>query len=252
MMTLVKLLIQIGILLTFIQMTACSSTPPPTVTPVSPIISPLTAAATQISSPSPAPTATSALTLTSASTLTPLATTTPVPCPPFSIETQLPNPNVPENYIGLHFDPFAMPKGLVDFGGFLIAGPLDYGLVSVQQTDGTKMYWLERFVCRDATGKAHFEVRDVLPVPHLTRDQVMTDVCSVDGSDIPLIIAYGTYQKDQAPAPFRDTYGWTLAKVDFAWRIDIQLEKFTAVSQENLVCVKVVDWSFRPTATPAK
>ena len=66
------------------------------------------------------------------------------------------------------------------------------------------MYWLERFICHDAMDKAYFEVRDVLSVPQLTSNQVMADSCSVDEDEIPLIIAFGKYKKNQAPVPIQD------------------------------------------------
>ena len=46
-----------------------------------------------------------------------LQTKTPIACPPFPIDTELPDPDIPENYIGRHYDLHnRLPEGLVEKG----------------------------------------------------------------------------------------------------------------------------------------
>src|SRR5512135_441121 len=100
-----------------VSIVACSSLPEKTVTPTAPAV------------PVVSPTKTPGLP-TVPSTATPTVTATPAhpACPPFSIDTELPVPDEPRNYIGLHFD--ALPAGLTSPGGSVLDGSGTYYMLS--------------------------------------------------------------------------------------------------------------------------
>jgi len=217
------------------ELAACSAPPQPVVTPVLPTVLP----AKQSASPS-APQANMISPLQTATPLVqPTATNTPSPCPPFSFDTALPNPDVPDNYIGRHYDWRALPTGLRRAFGVFIEGPPDYAWSGMLKNN-EEMYWLQRLICRDAKGAAYYEIRDALVLPRIGKDQTRADACKAGGNDIRWIIAFGKYDEKKPPIPIGESRGWKFYEVDFAWRIDTQAEKFIQLFTEDLECIKYV------------
>ena len=107
-----------------------------------------------------------ALTPTTLPTKTPLPTRTPYPptkapiaCPPFPIDTELPDPDIPENYIGRHYDLHnRLPEGSVEKGcGVLIrdiSNQTEFGLTHLLWHQYQYLYWLEKLVCQDMRKRA--------------------------------------------------------------------------------------------------
>ncbi len=139
-----------------LSIAACGSLPEKTVTQTAP-------AATLA-----LPTKTPGLpTLPATTTPTLIATPAHTACPPFSIDTALPVPDEPQNYIGLHFD--ALPAGLESPDGSVLDGPGTYYMVNEVVRDSGEMLWLERNICHDESGHPYQEIRAVLIFACTTR-----------------------------------------------------------------------------------
>ena len=101
--------IQITLVVIELFLSSCSQNNLPT---------PQLVAATKTSSPTP----------TQQPTVTISPTNTRVSCPPFEIDHDVPEPNVPENYIGRHYRVTELPIELVFHQGTtLLGGSNNYG-----------------------------------------------------------------------------------------------------------------------------
>ena len=214
------------ILLT-VTIAACSSVPEKTVTPIVPtatIVLP-----TKIPD-SPTPLATVSPTLT--------AVPTKPACPPFAIDTTLPVPDEPQNYVGLHFD--KLPAGLASPTGSVIDGADTYYTLSEVIRKSGEMLWLERNICHDERGHAYQEIRAVLFVPKLQGgERVIIGTCrlkkTADSEPTnpplpdPAIVAVGRFDDIYKP-PVALTY---------AWRANPETESFETLPPESVTCTGI-------------
>jgi hypothetical protein len=210
-----------------ISMVACNSLPEKSVTHTAPV--PTLALSTK----TPAiPT----LPATAAPTLT--ATPADPVCPPFSIDTALPVPDEPQNYIGLHFD--TLPPGLVSPGGTMLDGSDTYYLLSEVSRDSGEMLWLERNICHDERGYPYQEIRAVLLLPALQgNEHLIMGTCRLketadsEATNPPLpdpaIVAVGQFDDIDDP-PVALTY---------AWRANPQTESFEVLPPESVTCTRI-------------
>jgi hypothetical protein len=207
-----------------VSVVACSSVPEKTAVPTAPV--PTLALSTKTPT-MPAPPATTA----------PMLTATPADpaCPPFAIDTELPVPDEPQNYIGLHFD--TLPAGLVSPGGTMLDGADTYYTLSEVSRDSGEMLWLERNICHDERGYPYQEIRAVLFLPALQENErliigtcrlkepVTSEVTNPPLPD-PAIVAVGRFEDIYKP-PVALTY---------AWRANPQTESFETLPPESVTC----------------
>ena len=219
----------LGLILFTVSIVACSSSPEKTVTPTALV-------------------ATLALPAKTPALLTPPATALPSPsltatparaaCPPFSIDTALPVPDEPQNYIGLHFD--ALPIGLTSPDGSVVAGSDTYYAVNQIVRENGEMLWLERNVCHNEKGHAYYEIRAVLKLPTLQdKEKLLIGTClmkkdftpknAINPVFDPAIVAIGR---------FEDIYKPPVA-ISHAWRVITQTESFEALPPQSVTCTRL-------------
>ena len=207
-----------------VSLVACSSVPEKTVTQTVP--------AATVASPTKTPTLP-----TPPATTTPTLTAAPAhtACPPFSIDTELPVPDEPQNYLGLHFD--ALPAGLESPDGSVLDGPDTYYMVNEVVRDSGEMLWLERNICHDETGHPYQEIRAVLILPALQeKEKLLIGTCRVKEAATPeaalmpefdpAIVAVGWFEDIYQPP----------VTISYAWRVITQTESFEVLSPESVTC----------------
>ena len=170
--------------------------------------------------PSPPPTQKSTATIS--------PTNTQVNCPPFEIDREIPDPNIPENYVGRHYHALELPIELVFHQGTsLLGGNNNYGFTIITSSETLQMIWFEKLICRNNDGKPFHEILDaaVLPV-YGDNDTLAYWYCSIDEINDPEIIALGESQCGYLQ----------LSNIKNAWQLNRQTEKIEPVSTENISC----------------
>jgi hypothetical protein len=170
----------------------------------------------------------------------PNPTKTPAPCPPFLLDLNLPHPDLPENYIGRHYDLYNLPQELMDSGGSLIrdrSGQFELGLQTVKWKEDRELYWLEKLVCNDADGHPYFEIVDAFATPSLSGDEIHIETC-FDGDEELNVIGLGRYDKSDPLVTIGEFRGWQFTEILFLYRIDFEAQKFIFVDPNGLVCFK--------------
>ena len=190
-----------------------------------------------------APAATLALPTRTPGMPTPPATTIPTltatpahtACPPFSIDTALPVPDEPQNYIGLHFD--ALPPGLESPDGSFLDGPGTYYMVNEVVRDSGEMLWLERNICHDESGHPYQEIRSVLILPALQeKEKLLIGTCRVKEAATPGAALMPEFDPAiVAVGRFEDIYRPPVA-ISHAWRVITQTESFEVLSPDSVTC----------------
>ena len=134
-------------------------------------------------------------------------------------------------YVGLRHGP-SLPRGLKGTGGGLISDASDaveYAVSEVQK-GRVKMLWFDRLTHRDDSGKAHWEVKDVLVLPAIPRKQVLVYALCFSGQNRDKeIIAVADYQPGEE----------YLTRVRRAWRANRKTEKFEEILTEGIRCENV-------------
>jgi hypothetical protein len=206
---------------------ACNSAPEPAATQTAP-------AATLV-----APTRTPGLPTPSA-TAAPTLTSTPVhaACLPFSIDTALPAPDEPQNYIGLHFD--ALPTGLTSPDGSMVEGLDTYYVVNQVIRDSGEMLWLERNICHDENGHAYYEIRAVLNLPALQeREKLLIGTCLMKEDFSPESAANPVFDPAIVAIGRFEYYYDPPVEISHAWRVITQTESFEALPPDSITCTKL-------------
>lgn len=162
-------------------------------------------------------------------TITRTPTNTPIPCPP-RLETELPNPDIPENYVGRVFR--TLPESLEDiYGGVIgdVSKETDYKFVFVEVINNntqTRMLWFEKFLCENEES-VYFEVIDILSLPFDENEIVMEPgYCSLNDIPDPEIFALGN----------RDTKYPEIETMKQVWRANQVTEKFEELSIDGVTC----------------
>ena len=210
-----------------VSLAACSSVPEKTVTQTVP--------AATVASPTKTPTLP-----TPPATTTPKLTATPahMACPPFSIDTALPVPDEPQNYISLRYD--ALPAGLTSPDGSVVDGSGAYYAVNQIVRDGGEMLWLERNICHDESGHPYYEIRAVLILPALQdNEKLIIGTCNLKKAVTPedalnpvfdpAIVAIGRFEDIYKPP----------ITISHAWRVITQTESFEALSPDGVTCTRL-------------
>jgi len=170
----------------------------------------------------------------------PGATNTPATCPPFELDTELPDPDLPENYIGRHFDHHNLPEGLETSGGSIVRdrdSQLELGISTFKWQEIRELYWLEKLVCRDKDGHAYFEIVDAFATPPLSGDETEPWVYFDDESEVYIVSGLGLYEKS-VPVTIGDYRGWFFTDILFIYDIDFVSQKFIFLDPDGLVCLK--------------
>lgn len=131
-------------------------------------------------------------------------------------------------YIGLRYEK-TLPAGLKWVGASLVSDPYkdtrQYSLMEVHR-GRVKMLWFKFMTERDAAGQPHWEVKDVLVLPRLTRTQLLTyAVCFSGNRPDGEIVAVVEYTDTEF---FR--------RVRRAWRANRATETFEQIPTRGIKC----------------
>ena len=138
--------------------------------------------------------------------------------------------NSKASYLGLRYAGNKLPRGHKWVGGSLLSDPYSnekqYGVTEVSRGK-VKMMWLDRLTHHDAAGTAHWEIRDVLILPPIRKNQLLFYVnCSLANKpDSELVVI-----TDDA------VRGGYFSRVRHAWRANRKTEKFQQIPVTGIKC----------------
>jgi hypothetical protein len=131
-------------------------------------------------------------------------------------------------YVGLRHRS-SLPDNLKDEGGALISDINDateYGIGEIPR-GGMRMLWFERLTHRDDSGAAHWEVKDVLVLPRIPRNQILVySMCFYGEKPDKEIVAIADYR------PYVEFF----TRVRRAWRANRVTEKFEEIPTKGIKC----------------
>ena len=120
-----------------------------------------------------------------------------------------------------------LPNGVKDLGGGLLSDE-NYG-VSRYSKSGNDMLWLERILSRDAKGVPTWQVKDVLMLDKLSKNQVLlfsySSTCTENGRENLDLIVLAELSAN------KKSY-----KILRAWKASVKNEKFKKISIANINC----------------
>jgi hypothetical protein len=140
-------------------------------------------------------------------------------------ETTMPQPNVPESYIGKVFDPLRLPEGLDFIFGSLMEES-EFTLVQIAvPSKSMQILWLAEIKCKN------YYVHDVLVLPALNPyDMLVTDYCRFHGEEDPELLAVGEFEFGMI----------SLKTIDHVWRANRELKKFEELSADGIECWRAI------------
>ena len=131
-------------------------------------------------------------------------------------------------YIGLRHGP-SLPSGLKTIGGTLVSEVDDkkeYALSEVHK-GRIKMLWFDRLTHRDDSGIPYWELKDVLGLPPITKNQILVYcTCFLANQPDKEIVAVVTYKAEVQ----------YFTRVHKAWRANRDTEKFEAMPVKGIKC----------------
>lgn len=135
------------------------------------------------------------------------------------------------NYIGYRHKGVVygetLPNGVKDLGGGLLSNE-EYG-VSRYAKSGNDMLWLEKILNRDAKGVPTWQVKDVLMLDKLRKNQELlfsySSTCTENGRENLDLIVLAELTPD------KKSY-----KVLRAWNASVKNEKFKKISTKTIRC----------------
>jgi hypothetical protein len=139
-------------------------------------------------------------------------------------------PRDKSSYLGLRYAGDKLPRGHKWIGGALITNPYSdekqYGVTEVSKGN-VKMMWLDRLTHHDPAGTAHWEIKDVLFLPPIRKNQLLFYVnCSLANEpDAELVVI--------TEAVVRRGY---YDLVRHAWRANRKTEKFHPIPVTGIKC----------------
>ena len=194
---------------------------------------------TSIENVNSTPTQSPARTKTPTNTV-PAPTNTFLPCPPYPLDYDLPDPDIPENYIGRHYDLHNLPQGIEHLGGSIIRDKSSAHELAISRfawQQDRRLYWLEKLVCQDKK-QAYFEIVDAIATPALSGEETEATTCFQDDIVVNTIVALGRYDKSAPLVTINESTGWLYTQIIFAFRIDFTFEEFILLEPESLVCLQ--------------
>jgi hypothetical protein len=138
-------------------------------------------------------------------------------------------------YIGLRYAGNKLPRGHKWIGGSLLTDPYSdekqYGVTEVSK-GRVKMMWLDRLTHHDAAGNAHWEIKDVLFLPPIRKNQQLLYVgCFLANKpDSELVVIADTVVR-----------GGYYVRVRHAWRANRKAEKFQQIPVAGVKCEALGD-----------
>jgi hypothetical protein len=138
--------------------------------------------------------------------------------------------NDKSRYLGLRYAGNNLPRGHKWIGGALITDPYSnekqYGVTEVSK-GSVKMMWFDRLIHNDAAGTAHWEIKDVLFLPSMRKNQMLFYVnCSMANKPDPELVVITN------PVVRGGYYG----RVRHAWRANRKTEKFEQLPVTGIKC----------------
>ena len=133
-------------------------------------------------------------------------------------------------YIGVRYAGNKLPRGYKWVGGALLTDPYSkekqYGVTEVSK-GGVKMMWLDLLTHHDAAGNAHWEIKDVLFLPSMRRNQLLfyVNCLRFDKPDPELIVITAAVVR-----------GGYYGRPRHAWRANRQSEKFQQIPLAGIKC----------------
>lgn len=120
-----------------------------------------------------------------------------------------------------------LPNGAQDLGGGLLSDDR-YGVTRFKK-DKQYMLWLEKIVSRNRAGVPKWEVRDVLKIEKMEKNQEFlfsySSPCRLNGqSNLNLIVLVKTSPHSKKSIPVK------------AWIADVSAEKFKSIAIKNVSC----------------
>lgn len=131
-------------------------------------------------------------------------------------------------YIGLRHGP-KLPPGLKSIGGSVVSAVDDekeYAMSEIQRAR-TRMLWFDRLTHRDEKGVAYWEVKDVLLLPAIPKNQILVyAMCLLNDQPDGEIAAIADHQPTEQ----------YFTRVRKAWRANRTTEKFEPMPVKGIKC----------------
>jgi hypothetical protein len=191
-------------------------------------------------------TPTPSVTLTQTSTPSATLTQTSETCPPFILDSSLPDPNLPKNYIGYHYDINDLPIGLTYIGGSLVSDPNNYrnelGISKLgskfEWHENSQLHWLERLICHDESGYPYSEIVDAFATPPLSGNETEPWVCFDGETEVHFVGGLGIYDESVPKVTIGEFQGWPYTEIVFLYDVDFAAQQFVLLDVDNLICLE--------------
>jgi len=170
-----------------------------------------------------------------------IVTDTPDVCPPFEFNTELPDPDLPENYIGYHLNSRELPSGLEYSGGRSLRDESQEYVLVIDEFiwhENRHLFLLQKLICRDESGTPYFEVVDALATPPLSGDETVPWVCFKGDTEVNFASGFGVYDKSLPKETIGDYQGWPYTKLIFLYSIDFAAQQLHELDVEGVKCLE--------------
>lgn len=133
-------------------------------------------------------------------------------------------------YMGLRYAGNKLPRGHKYVGGSLITDPYSkekqYGVTEVAK-GRKRMMWFDSLTHHDAAGNPHWEIKDVLFLPPMRKNQLLfyVDCHRFNRPDPELVVILDNVIR-----------GGHFGRVRHAWRANRQTEKFEQLAAAGIKC----------------
>jgi hypothetical protein len=169
---------------------------------------------------------------------TPGPTPTLIPpdaCPPFaydSLAVDIAGSTGPAGFIGRHYDSLAYTDAVDGYQSEMLD---DVHAWEDLHTRTLHYEFLERMVCRNASGSPFFEVKDA-QILNLAVDQSITRTCWESGNALTTVLAAGKIPEGQPLESYQGVQGLRYGEVDMVFLMDMDSEHFVTHPTEGVVC----------------
>lgn len=134
-------------------------------------------------------------------------------------------------YVGLRYR--ELPAGLQGGGGWLVGSGNRNGELAVTKISkgSQQMLWLETVVAYDSTGKAQYQVIDVLTLPPLASSEEIAGgsgyYCRINGKYDPELVTIAKTESDTVQY---------MKRIRKAWRANRSTGRFEEIAPRNIAC----------------
>jgi hypothetical protein len=154
---------------------------------------------------------------------------------------ELPNPDIPENYIGYRFNFRDLPSGLENLGGRILRDDERQYELSIHELgwhENKRLILLQKFICRDESGRAYFEVVDAFGTPLLNGKETKPWVCFEGDREVQFTGGLGLYDDSVPMETIGDYEGWPYTKILFLYYADLASQQFILFDVQNVKCLE--------------